>query len=169
MQATLFCIVACIAIYLRIFSLNPYLALKNLILSAFLSFTATLSFSQCDKDVILTSSKTEYLDGSGAVQRTVDEQSTIEITKSQVIISPGNTDRKMTGTVQSATCNWSTSYQEGKTVIKAVFDDPSGGQRHATLTTEGKSGTITFLMEIAEMPDQKIRVNLTSFKENKKS
>ncbi|GAB4014508.1 hypothetical protein [Spirosoma koreense] len=69
------------------------------------------------------------------------------------------------GTIESTTCNWSTAYQEGKPVIEAVFDDPSGGQRHATLITEGKGGTITFLMEIAEMPDRKIRASTTSFKE----
>jgi hypothetical protein len=141
--------------------------MKNLILFALLLST-TLSFGQCDKDVMLTSSKTEYLDGSGTVQRTENEQSTIEINKSQVIITPGNSNHKMTGKVESAACNWSTAYQEGKTVIKAVFDDPSGESRHATLTTEGKAGMVTFLMEIAEMPDKKIRVSVNSFKETKK-
>ncbi|WP_460996769.1 hypothetical protein [Spirosoma harenae] len=128
-------------------------------------FTTTLSFGQCDKDVTLVSSKTEYLDGSGVVQRTEAEQSTIDITKSQVTITPGRADHKMVGAVQSNTCNWNVAYKEGKTVIKATFDDPSGPQRHTTLTIEGKDGVITFLMEIAEMPDKKIRVNVTSFKE----
>ncbi|GAA4467196.1 hypothetical protein GCM10023189_50390 [Nibrella saemangeumensis] len=100
--------------------------MKRLILPLLVVFSPALSFGQCEKDVLLTSSKTEYLDGAGVVQRVVDEQSTIEINKSQVIIKPGNADRKMVGTIESTTCNWSTAYQEGKTVIKAVFDEPSG-------------------------------------------
>lgn len=141
--------------------------MKNLLSFAFLLLGSTLSFGQCDKDIILTTSKTEYLNGSGVVERTEDEQSTIEIGKSQVMISPGN-NHKMIGTIQSTTCNWGKAYQEGKTVVKAVFEDPSGEQRHATLTTEGKAGTVTFLMEIAEMPDKKIRVTVNSFNEKKK-
>ncbi|MBD2703516.1 hypothetical protein IC229_22920 [Spirosoma sp. BT702] len=143
--------------------------MKNLIfLIALLLSKLTLSFGQCDKDVTLTSSKTEYLDGSGTVHRTDDEESTIAINKTQITITPGNPDRKMVGTIQSTTCNWPTAYQEGKTVIKVVFQGPSDAPRHATMTIEGKAGKITFLMEIDEMPDKKIRVNVTSFKETKK-
>lgn len=141
--------------------------MKNLLFLAFLSLSSTLSFGQCDKDVTLTTSKTEYLNDSGVVERTEDEQSTIEIGKSQVMISPGN-NHKMIGAIQSTTCNWGTAYQEGKTVIKVVFEDPSGEQRHATLTTEGKGGTVTLLMEIAEMPNKKIRAVVNSFNEKKK-
>ncbi|WP_461089467.1 hypothetical protein [Spirosoma gilvum] len=142
--------------------------MKNLIVFTVLFLIASLSFGQCDKEVTLVSAKTEYLDGSGVVQRTVDEQSTVVISQSQVMITPGNADHKMVGTIQSTTCTWGTPYQEGTTVLKATFDDPSGTQRHATLTIAGKAGLVTLLMEVAEMPDRKIRVAATSFKETKK-
>jgi hypothetical protein len=38
---------------------------------------------------------------------------------------------------------------------------------HATITIEGKDGKITFLMEIEEMPDRKIRVWVDEFGEKK--
>lgn len=141
--------------------------MKNLLVFALLSLSPALCFGQCDQNTVLSSSKTEYLDASGAVERTVDEQSTVEISKTQVVITPGNVDQKMTGTIQSTTCTWATPYQDGKTVLKAVFDIPSGNQMHATLTIEGKAAQITLLMEVDEMPNRKIRVSATSFKEKK--
>jgi hypothetical protein len=143
--------------------------MKNFIVTAALLLSASIGFGQCDQDVVITSSKTEYLDASGVVTRSEDEQSTIEITRTKITITPGNAAHKMIGNVQSTTCEWSKAFQEGKMVIKAVFDDPAGAQRNATLTTEGQAGIITFLMEIAEMPDKKIRVHVTSFKESKQN
>ncbi len=140
--------------------------MKKLLLMA-LVCSGFSGFAQCNVDVALTSSKTEYLDGSGAVQRTVDEASTIEIIKKQVLINPGNNGNIMTGNITSATCEWPTAYKEGKSVIKAEFEDPSGGTRHATMTLEGKDGKVTFTMEITEMADRIIKVTIDSFKEKK--
>jgi hypothetical protein len=140
--------------------------MKKLLLLALICMGFS-SFAQCNLDVVLTSNKTEYLDGSDMVQRTVDEASTIEITKKQVLINPGNNGNIMTGNITSATCEWPGAYKEGKSVIKAEFEDPSGGTRHATMTLEGKDGKITFTMEIAEMVDRLIRVTIDSFKEKK--
>ncbi|RYG40562.1 MAG: hypothetical protein EOO01_27060 [Chitinophagaceae bacterium] len=141
--------------------------MKTLLISFFLLFCTILSFGQCDKEVKLTTSKTEYLDAAGVVQRTVDEQSTIDIGKTDILIIPGNADQKMIGIIQSTTCTWSVPYKEGKTVMKALFKEPSGEERHVTLTIEGKAGQLTFLMEIAEMPDRKIRVWVEEFGEKK--
>ena len=141
--------------------------MKTLLFSLLLISSALLSFGQCDKEVKLATSKTEYLDAAGVVQRTVDEQSTIEIGKTEVLIIPGNEDKKMNGTIQSTTCTWSVPYKEGKSVIKALFSKEPGQQMHATITIEGKAGKVTFLMEIEEMPDRKIRVWVDEFGEKK--
>ncbi|RRA98982.1 hypothetical protein [Larkinella rosea] len=141
--------------------------MKTLLTAFLLIFSAVITFAQCDKDVQLTTTKTEYLDGTGTVQRTVDEQSTIEIGKTEILIRPGNADRKMNGTIQSTTCNWSVPYKDGKTVLKALFKEPSGEERHVTLTIEGKEGKVTFLMEVQEMADRKILVTVDSFSEKK--
>lgn len=141
--------------------------MKTILFSFSLLFSAVLSFAQCDKEVKLITSKTEYLDAAGVVQRTVDEQSTIDIGKTDILIVPGNADQKMIGTIQSTTCTWSVPYKEGKSVIKALFAKEPGQQMHVTITIEGKEGQLTFLMEIAEMPDRKIRVWVEEFGEKK--
>ncbi|RYU93383.1 hypothetical protein [Emticicia agri] len=140
--------------------------MKNFLLFALL-LTCISGFAQCNLDLSLTSNKTEYFDGSGALQRSVDESSTIEIIKKQVLINPGNSGNIMTATITSYTCEWPTAYKEGKSVIKADFDDPSGNTRHATMTLEGKDGKVTFTMEIAEMADRVIKVTIDTFKEKK--
>ncbi|WP_128548243.1 hypothetical protein [Larkinella soli] len=142
--------------------------MKKLLCTALLLASClTVSFGQCDKELKLSTSKTEYLDGSGTVTKTVEENSIIEIGKSEIVIRPGNADHKMNGRIQSATCTWNTPYKEGKSVIKALFTDPSGDQKNATMTIEGKEGKVTFLMEIAELPERKIRVSVDSFEEKK--
>lgn len=142
--------------------------MKKLLSILCLAVVVAPSFGQCDKNVTLAVSKTEYLDRNGTVQRTVDENSTIEISASEVIIRPGsNPDQKMNGKIQSNQCSWNVPYKEGKSVLKANFADPAGNQQNATMTIEGKEGKITFLMEIDEMPDRKIRVNVDTFEEKK--
>ncbi|GAB3895408.1 hypothetical protein GCM10028803_11910 [Larkinella knui] len=47
--------------------------MKTLILFTLLIISASLAFGQCDKEVKLTTTKTEYLNATGAVERTVDE------------------------------------------------------------------------------------------------
>ena len=126
------------------------------------------SFGQCDKDktVILTSSKTDYLDGSGALQRTMDEKSLIEISQTRFARSePGSDQNKMEGKVKSISCNWKVPFKEGKTVIQATMArEGSGETKDATITIEGKDGKVTLVMEIQQMPDRKIRVGLRSLR-----
>jgi len=138
--------------------------MKNLLfLLVLLLFVQFSGFAQCNEEVILSASKTEYLNGTGVLQRTVDESSTIEISKTRVVIKPGNADQVMSGAITSDTCNWKSPYTEGLTVIHALFDDSSAEPRHVTLKLEGASGKITLLMEIQEMPDRIIRVNIDKF------
>jgi hypothetical protein len=124
------------------------------------------SFAQCDKKVIVTSSKTEYLDANGEVQRSVDEVTTVEFDKKDIIITPGD-NPSMQGTIDSMTCDWKTPFKEGKTVIKTSITNPQGQTFGLTITIEGKEGKITFLAEMAEMPDQKIRIVVEKFEEKK--
>ncbi len=124
-----------------------------------------ISVAQCGKTTVLSSSKTEYLDGSYAVQRTVEEKSSIEINKSEIIIIPGNEQSKMTGAIKSDSCNWKKPFREGKSVVKATFTREGEDPKNATITIEGKDGKVSFLMEIDEMPDKKIRIMVDKFEE----
>jgi hypothetical protein len=140
--------------------------MKNFAILALIVLSVSFSYGQCNKDLLLTSSKTEYFDGSDALQRSVDEESTIEINKTQVIIKGGD-NPVMISTIdtQSIACDWSTAFKEGKTVFKALFEDQNKEVLHVKFTIEGKAGVVTALMEIDETPDRKIKVTLTSFKE----
>src|SRR5688572_659315 len=99
--------------------------------------------AQCDKNLVLTSSKTEYLDAAGAVQKTVDEETRIDITPKSITIAPAS-DRTMTGEILSVTCTWKTAFQDGKSEFKAKFED-QGEAKHITITLEGKNGKVYFL------------------------
>src|ERR1700712_306206 len=95
----------------------------------------TAGFAQCDKKNILTASLTEYLDSGMNIKRTVPEKTIIKINKSTLTITPGD-DPEMAGTIKSTNCNWKLPYKQGKTVIKAVFVDPHGDIKNATVTIE---------------------------------
>lgn len=134
---------------------------RLLLLPVILLVMQVPAFAQCGDEVIITTSKTEYLNSAGVQQRAVDEQSTIEISKTKVVIRPGNADQVMTGTITSETCNWKTPYADGLSVIKARFDDSE--VKNVTINVKGEGGKVTVLVEIDEEPDKKIRVIADKF------
>ena len=141
--------------------------MKKIILATLFVMAASISiYAQCDKRVIITSSKTEYLDADGNVQRSVDENSVVEFDSKEIIITPGD-DPIMKGTISSFTCDWKTPFKEGKTVLKTTMTNPNGQSFGLTITIEGKDGKISFLAEIDEQPDRKIRIVVDKFEEKK--
>ena len=139
--------------------------MKQILLALSTMIFCTVPSAQCDKNLTLTSSKTEYLDASGAVQRTVDETTKIDISQKSISISPGG-DHTMTGAILSATCGWKTAFREGKSEYKTQFDD-NGTLKKITIVIEGKNGKASFTVTIADEPDKIIRVWLDSFEEKK--
>lgn len=141
--------------------------MKNIILIAVLIFGGNVvAFSQCDKKVILTSSLTEYLDSNDVVERSVPEKTTIKIDKSTLSIAPGN-DHEMKGTINENKCHWKVPYKDGNSMLKATMTGDKGDVRNATLNIEGKDGKVALVVQIAEMPGKKIRVNIDTFEETK--
>ncbi|HWZ14076.1 MAG TPA: hypothetical protein VNW95_02475 [Mucilaginibacter sp.] len=124
----------------------------------------TMSFAQCEKNLVLTSSKTEHMNADGVVQRTDDETAKIELTKTAINVSV-NDEHKITGTIKSQTCDWKVPFKEGKTVIKAAVSNDQGEERNVTITIEGKEGKVTLLFEMDGMPDDRIRVGIDKFAE----
>jgi len=139
--------------------------MKKVILFVVILVCSEISVAQCDKTSVLSSSQTEYLDSNHTVQRTVDEKSVIEITKSEVIITHGNDQQKMIGTIKSDSCTWKNPFKEGKSIIKATFTRDDEKPMNATITIEGKEEKVIFFVEIKEMPDKKIRVIADKFEE----
>ena len=132
---------------------------------AILLIGSSLSFAQCDKKVILTSTKTEHLGADSTVQRAEDERTEIVFDKTSITIKPGNEDHTMTGTITSYTCNWTTPYKNGRMVLKVSLDNPDRGDKDVTITIEGKGGKITFLGEVDGRNDRKIRLAVEKFEE----
>lgn len=139
--------------------------MKKLLFSALLLCAATAGFAQCDKQTLIRASKTEYLNGSGDVERVQDEKTTIEIKKDSMIISPGN-ERTMTAAIKSNTCNWAVPYKDGKSVIKATLFNEDGTEfKNLTITIEGKAGKLSFLAVMDDEPERPIRLAPDSFEE----
>lgn len=137
--------------------------MKYLFLAAILLTTGFLGYGQCDKKVRLTSSKTEHLGADSSVQRTEPETTIVEFDKSDISISPG--EQRMTGKINSATCNWTTPFKVGKTRLKITLTTDDGQTQNATITIEGKDGKISFLAELDNTPDRKIRLAVDKFEE----
>ena len=140
--------------------------MKKIILPILFLIASISVYAQCDKRVIITSSKTEYLDKDGNVERSVDENSIVEFDNKEIIITPGD-DPVMKGTISSFTCDWKTPFKEGKTVLKTTLINGQGQNFGLTITVEGKDGKISFLAEIDEQPDRKIRIVVDKFEEKK--
>jgi hypothetical protein len=125
------------------------------------------SYAQCGNKQVLTSSRTEYLDASGNLQRTVDESSTIEFNDSSIVIIRNTAGQQMKGTISAIECDWKMPYKEGKTFFKSLITDDRGEARNLNITIEGKEGTISFLAESPDRPDRKIRLVIDKFEEKK--
>jgi hypothetical protein len=138
---------------------------KNTLRKAALAFAlilagSTISFAQCDKPVKLTSSVTNYLNDKGEVERSKDEETVITLSKTELTITPG--DHMMNGNVTGYTCNWTTPFKEGKTVVKSVLTD-GDKDLHVTITIEGKAGKVTLTFVAEEMPGKTIQVVADKF------
>ncbi|MBB6113014.1 hypothetical protein [Mucilaginibacter lappiensis] len=129
---------------------------------------STVCLAQCDKKLRLVTSKTEHLDASGNLERTEDEQTVIEIIDKKISVNIENGKQTLTGTIKSNTCNWTTPFKEGKSVINTTISDEDGnGEKEYTLTIEGKDGKVTLTAESPQMPDHKLRFVLDKFEEKK--
>ncbi|MCR8559667.1 VCBS domain-containing protein [Mucilaginibacter sp. BJC16-A38] len=139
--------------------------MKKIILTlSILIGLSAATFAQCDKSVVLSSSKTEHLDEAGAITRTVDENATIELSKTMLDITVN--DRKIfSGNVKDNTCNWTTPFKVGKSVVHATVTNDDGAEKQVTITIEGKDGKVTLFFEMEGEPGDKVRVYIDKFTE----
>ena len=140
---------------------------KTVLALIFLVGAATMSYSQCDKNYTLTASKTEFFDGSGTLQRSMDEKSTIEVKGKDIVITHGANGETMTGVVKYDSCSWKVPFKEGKAVIKTTFTGDGGQSMGVTITIEGKDGKITFIGVPDEDQSRKIKLTIDKFEETK--
>ncbi|MBC7904844.1 MAG: hypothetical protein H7Y27_15570 [Gemmatimonadaceae bacterium] len=141
--------------------------MKKILFAGLLLLAAAATQAQCDKKIILTASVTQYLGEDSSVQRSVDEATSIELDKNVMILIPGSEEKKRTGTIESFTCNWSTPFKDGITIVKTTLTNASGDARKMTITIEGKNGQITLHAVMDENPGRIIRLRADKFEEKK--
>jgi hypothetical protein len=143
--------------------------MRTLLIGGLLALASSqVSYAQCDKKVVVTSSKTEHLGADSTVQRTDDESCTVEFDKTNlnVAINGSNGNQTLKGTVKTFSCDWSTPFKDGKTVLKASLSNDNGETRDITITVTGKAGKIGFLAEVEGEPDR-IRLVVDKYEEKK--
>ncbi|MEO6549122.1 MAG: hypothetical protein ABIN94_14045 [Ferruginibacter sp.] len=120
--------------------------------------------AQCDKNLVIESSKTEYLDADSVMQKAVVENTIIEINKPNIVIKPA--DKKMAGVILSDSCDWRIPFVEGRSVYNTTFKDEKGNVRDALVTVIGSGGKLTFYLSVKNEPIL-IRVSIGKFEEQK--
>ena len=120
---------------------------------------------QCEKTIKWTTTKSEFIDTSGNVQRSKDEVVTVTVNSKTVAITMHGPEGEegMKGDVSDYACNWKDD-KNGKTVFKSIVTDTQGTERHATVTIESVNGQATILLRAEEEP-QSIKLTVASVEE----
>lgn len=120
---------------------------------------------QCDKTMKWTTEKSEFIDGSGNVQRSRDEAVEVVVNSKKIDITMQGPqgEESMKGDVSDYTCTWKDN-KNGKTVFKSTLTDTQGTVRHATVTIESMNGQATILLTAEEEP-QSIKLTVASSEE----
>ncbi|HEV2355475.1 MAG TPA: hypothetical protein VGR89_14600 [Puia sp.] len=144
--------------------------MKKLFLGGFLLAAGTnATYAQCDKKVVITSTKTEHLAADSSVAQSENDSTTVEFDRTtlDVTVRSPDHDQHLKGTVKSYSCDWSQPYKEGKTVIKATLTNDEGETRDLTITVTGTGGKVGFLAELSGDETQRIRLLVDKFEEKK--
>ena len=122
--------------------------MKSILITLFIAGTLS-SFAQCEENAVLSTSKTNLTDVSGKPVGIKDEKTVLRFSKASILLNIDGKDRGELKIV-SQTCNWTTPYKEGKTVIKATMNDYD-----YTITIQGKEGKVN-LKVVKHLSDDNI-------------
>ncbi len=107
------------------------------------------SDAQCDKKVVWSSVKEEFLNDSGQVEHAGEDSVIIETSNTSVLVNHNNIPQdELKGTVTGISCDWKEPYKNGKTTIKTNLTEASGESNEGTITIEGKDGQISIILEV---------------------
>ena len=128
---------------------------------------STISLAQCDKKVALTSSKTQHLDEKGQLKHADDEKVVIEFSKTDITVAISNDggEHKLTGKVNSDTCDWKAPFKDGSSKLHVTLNNDNGESRDYTITITGKDGKVTFIASSPDEPDDVIKLDIDKFEE----
>jgi len=124
------------------------------------------SNAQCNKKILLTSTKEEFLDANGQVTHTDEDSVTLEVSDSGITINHNNIPQdELKGTIKEINCNWSEPFKTGKTTFKSDLTEVSGDEHNGNFTIEGKDGQISVLMELTDKGGMKIKLYVNRYEE----
>ena len=133
------------------------------------SLACTLSMAgnaQCDKKVLYTSAKQEWLNSKDEIQKSDEDKVTVEISKTSVILNHNDDPNDiMKGDIKNMDCNWSEAYKTGKSIIQAKLMEGANDVHDATITIEGENGKLFILIEMKDHPDMKIKAYVDKYTE----
>jgi len=124
------------------------------------------SNAQCNKKILWTSTKEEFLDANGQVTHTDEDSVTLEVSDSGITINHNNIPQdELKGTIKEINCNWSEPFKTGKTTFKSDLTEVSGDEHNGNFTIEGKDGQISVLMELTDKGGMKIKLYINRYEE----
>ena len=133
------------------------------------SLVCTLSMAgnaQCDKKVLYTSAKQEWLNSKDEIQKSDEDKVTVEISKTSVILNHNDDPNDiMKGDIKNMDCNWSEAYKTGKSIIQAKLMEGANDVHDATITIEVENGKLFILIEMKDHPDMKIKAYVDKYTE----
>jgi len=124
------------------------------------------SNAQCNKKILWTSTKEEFLDANGQVTHTDEDSVTLEVSDSGITINHNNIPQdELKGTIKEINCNWSEPFKTGKTTFKSDLTEVSGDEHNGNFTIEGKDGQISVLIELTDKGGMKIKLYVNRYEE----
>jgi len=124
------------------------------------------SNAQCNRKILWTSTKEEFLDANGQVTHTDEDSVTLEVSDSGITINHNNIPQdELKGTIKEINCNWSEPFKTGKTTFKSDLTEVSGDEHNGNFTIEGKDGQISVLMELTDKGGMKIKLYVNRYEE----
>lgn len=126
----------------------------------------TAVFAQCDKKILYTSVKQEWLNSKDEIQKNEQDKVTIEVSKTNIRLNHNDDPNdEMKGEIKDLNCNWAEAFKNGKTTIQAELTEGHNDVHDATITIEGKDGAIIILIELKDHPDMKIKAYVDKHEE----
>jgi len=139
--------------------------MKKIIPLLVFTCTVTASIAQCDKNILYTSSKQDWMNSRDEVTKSDQDKVTLQISKTSVVLNHNDDPNdEMKGDIKKVDCEWSESFKNGKTTIEAQLKEHND-MHDASLTIEGKDGVMFIIIELKDHPDMKIKAYVDKYEE----
>lgn len=139
---------------------------KSILLFMIIAAISVKSMAQCNKKVLYTSNKQEWLNSKEEVQKNDADKITVEVSNESIVFNHNDDPNdQMKGDITAADCNWTKAFKNGKTTMQAKLTEGRGDVHDANITIEGKDGNMYILLELKDHPDMKIKAYINKYEE----